>query len=166
MTDFEKRLEEKRKAFEADQAERAIVAAESRSSAERLIADAVDLLRQHVLPTLMSAQRKLQEQGMDLLIEEEFDVSLFSKPVPKVSATCGSPARKSDGYRMESRPLIIEVSEGLFSIGIGKEHNRRFIEKHVAKAVPGDAQGHIQEQLLQLTDEVLEKLKAFHGPWN
>jgi hypothetical protein len=166
MTDFEEQLEEKRKAFEADQAERAAAVAERRRSAENVTAQGVALLQQHVLPILLAAQRGLQQNKMDLLIQEEFDVTHFSEPVPKVSATCGSPARSSDGYRIESRPLIIEVKEGRFFIGLGKEGNRRFTEKLIAQVSPEEAEGVIQEQLLKLTDEAFGKLKDFHGPWS
>ncbi|MEQ5870031.1 hypothetical protein J4E08_08965 [Sagittula sp. NFXS13] len=166
MTDFEKRLEEKRKAFEADQAERARAAEESRRNAESVTEEGVELLRQHAIPALQAAQRDLQKNGMDLLIEEEFDVTHFAYPVPKVSATCGSPARKRDGYRMESRPLIVEVKEGSFSIGIGKESNRRFIEKNIAQVAPEDARDVIEDLILQLADEVLKKVEGFEGSWS
>lgn len=166
MTDFERELEEKRKAFDAAQAAAAKEAEEKRRTSETIAADGIRALKNHAIPTLLRAQAGLQKIEMDLLIEEEFDVANFSNPVPKISATCGSPARKSDGYRMQSRPLIIEVKNGVFVVGIGKEYNRRHIEEKITEVDPSRSEAVINEQLLKLTDEALAKLKDFHGPWN
>ena len=165
MTDFERELEEKRKAFDAAQAAAAKEAAEKRRTSESIAADGISALKKHAIPTLLRAQAGLKKVEMDLLIEEEFDVAIYSNPVPKISAICGSPARKSDGYRMKSRPLIIEVKNGVFVVGIGKEFNRRHIEDKIAEIDPTRAEAVINEQILKLTDEALAKLKDFHGPW-
>ncbi len=165
MSDFEKKLEEKILESKRREAERDAERQRARSQSESITGEGVGLLKEHVLPILEEARGKLVKIGMDLLVKEDFDVAMYSPPVPSVSATVGSVARKSDNYRLKSVPLVIQVKDGELVIGRGSSSNDRRIDKDSQVVPPSDSRLVIEGQLLALTDEVLKEFEDRIGTW-
>ena len=73
---------------------------------------------------LDNCRRELNAEGMDLLVKETFDVASYMvERSPSIEVTCGSPARKSDGYRIESSALYVDVQGENFRVGVKDRHS-------------------------------------------
>ncbi|OOY23134.1 hypothetical protein BMI91_16965 [Thioclava sediminum] len=164
--DFEKRLQERRKAFDNEQAEREKQAEAARLKKQDAVASAISLLKEFALPTLLSARASLRKNDLDLKIQDDFSEDMPVNARAIASATCCSFARKSDGYRMESRPLVIEVEGEKFKIGFGREYNRHTIQELISTTDPQNSDEVIKGAILTLTDEILAKVKDHPIPWN
>ncbi|WP_143025712.1 hypothetical protein [Paracoccus isoporae] len=160
MTDFASRLRAQKKALEAEKRTQDEERASESAARQKILEEQVELLRSVVMPVLNDCQRELQAEGMDLRVDEEFDVQNYM--VPRNAAlkiSCGSPARRSDGYRFESRPLFVEVQDDQFGIEIGEKHARR-PSKSITRVSRDEVEDKIQESVLELTGEALKEWQS------
>lgn len=124
MSDFGKRLREQKSSIESEKADEEAKRKEERATKEAEIAAQIILLKTSVFPVLENCRRELKAEGMDLLVKEAFDVASYMVArSPSIDVTCGSPARKSDGYRFESPALYVEVEGENFRVGVKDRHS-------------------------------------------
>ena len=160
MSDFGKRLREQKSAIENDQAaEEARLAAE-RAQKEAEIKEQISFLEKHLAPILNSCRRELEAEGMALTVKEAFDVVGYMVPrPPSVDIVCGAPSRRSDGYRLQGRPLYVAVDGDKFRLGI-KEQYSTTAPKTLTTASVDELAKKVEEMILSLAAEILKEWKA------
>ena len=160
MTDFASRLRAQKKALEDERLSQEEKRAVESAKENARFTDHVNLLQSVIQPILKECQQELQKEGMDLRIDNNFDVPPHViPPNPTLQVFCGSPARRSDGYRFESRPLFIEVRDGQFGVAIGDRFARR-APSNLTEVSQHAVEDMLQDKLLELIDEALREWQS------
>jgi hypothetical protein len=128
--------------------EKTIAAAQAKLEAERAaryqsVDTAVLALRTHVQPVIEQARREFHSEGIEMRVEENYDVRNFSSQNPSIIIKCAGPIRPSHRYQPFSRACIFS-SDG----------QRVFVELESHRSERSEK---LAESLLERADHLIEE---------
>lgn len=139
------------------QADNKLKSDEARVAKDARIDADIAALEQHVRPVLLAAQEAFKGQGLTFVISENYDVRNRAVYVsPNLVFHGQTPARESDGYRGDTRPVFFASEDKALKVSAG-EHS-------VSSA--GDGK-HLGTTQIEHADELVTKgvewtLSAYH----